>query len=34
MSDILLVLTMVIGAACGGTFGVHPYFPKGEVYVS
>jgi hypothetical protein len=23
-----LVLTMVIGAAAGGTFGFHPYFPK------
>jgi hypothetical protein len=25
---ILLVLTVVIGAAAGGTFGFHPYFPK------
>lgn len=25
---IFLVLTVVIGAAAGGTFGFHPYFPK------
>jgi membrane protease YdiL (CAAX protease family) len=25
---VFLVLTMAIGAAAGGTFGFHPYFPK------